>query len=360
MVAYLKIVYHRYLSDPNASAFIFALLALVAGIWSLGGIMAPLIVAGIVSYLLNDVSVYVEKRGVPRIAAVALVCLGTLTLFVFALFGLIPLLVDQARQLIRELPEFVAHTKEILEQLPARYPVLFNEKQVAELLAELQRGTANLSQQLLGSTVAAIPKTLTLAVYAVLIPLLVFFFLKDRETVLDWIRRLGPRDDGMALHIWREVDVQIGNYIRGKTWEIGIVWAVSYVSFLWLDLRYSILLSLLVGLSVLIPYVGATFMTFPVAAVAYSQWGISSDLTWTVLTYLIVQALDGNVLVPILFSEIVDLHPIVIIAAVLFFGGIWGITGVFFAIPLATLIRAIFRNWPVHPYPVPAEDETVS
>ena len=59
-----------------------------------------------------------------------------------------------------------------------------------------------------------------------------------------------------------------------------------------------------------------------------------------------IQALDGNVLVPLLFSEAVNMHPVAIIAAVLVFGGIWGMWGVFFAIPLATLVKAILYAWP--------------
>ena len=64
------------------------------------------------------------------------------------------------------------------------------------------------------------------------------------------------------------------------------------------------------------------------------------------IAYLVIQALDGNVLVPLLFSEVVDLHPIAIIVAVLVFGGIWGFWGVFFAIPLATVVQSVLKAWP--------------
>jgi len=64
------------------------------------------------------------------------------------------------------------------------------------------------------------------------------------------------------------------------------------------------------------------------------------------LAYAVIQLLDGNVLVPVLFSEVVSLYPVAIIIAVLVFGGIWGFWGVFFAIPLATLVNAVLRAWP--------------
>ena len=66
------------------------------------------------------------------------------------------------------------------------------------------------------------------------------------------------------------------------------------------------------------------------------------------ISYFVIQFLDGNVLVPILFSEAVNLHPIAIIVAILVFGGLWGFWGVFFAIPLATLVKALINVWPIH------------
>ena len=97
----------------------------------------------------------------------------------------------------------------------------------------------------------------------------------------------------------------------------------------------------LVGLSVIIPYIGATVVTLPIALIAYFQWGWTSDFAWLMVAYLVIQALDGNVLVPLLFSEVVNLHPVAIIVAILVFGGLWGFWGVFFAIPLATLVKAV-------------------
>jgi putative permease len=106
------------------------------------------------------------------------------------------------------------------------------------------------------------------------------------------------------------------------------------------------LLAVLVGLSVIIPFIGAAAVTVPVVMIAYFQWGWSSEFAYLLLAYGIIQALDGNVLVPLLFSEAVNLHPIAIILSVLVFGGIWGLWGVFFAIPLATLVKAVLDAWP--------------
>jgi putative permease len=142
------------------------------------------------------------------------------------------------------------------------------------------------------------------------------------------------------------MDQQIANYVRGKVVEIVIVGSITYVAFLWLGLSYAALLAMIVGLSVLVPYIGATLVTIPVALIGYVQWGVSTEFYTLMIVYGIIQALDGNVLVPLLFSEAVNLHPVAIIVAVLFFGSLWGLWGVFFAIPLATLIKAVMNAWP--------------
>ena len=142
------------------------------------------------------------------------------------------------------------------------------------------------------------------------------------------------------------MDQQIGNYVRGKFAEIVVVGGATYVVFLAMGLNYSMLLAVLVGLSVIIPFIGAAVVTVPVVMIAYFQWGWSTDFAYVMLAYSIVQALDGNVLVPLLFSEAVNLHPVAIIVAVLVFGGLWGLWGVFFAIPLATLVKAVLNAWP--------------
>ncbi len=186
----------------------------------------------------------------------------------------------------------------------------------------------------------------TILIYLILIPVLIFFLLKDKEQIIEWFQGLLPHERKVATQVWHEMDQQIGNYVRGKFLEVFVVGVATYIAFAIMGLNFAVLLAALVGLSVIIPYIGAVAVTFPVVLIAYFQWGWGPDLAYLVTVYLVIQALDGNILVPLLFSEAVNLHPIAIIVAVLFFGGIWGIWGVFFAIPLATLVKAVINAWP--------------
>ena len=150
----------------------------------------------------------------------------------------------------------------------------------------------------------------------------------------------------LSKKAYAELDLKIGNYIRCKFIEIIIVWFASSFLFAILGLNYSLLLGFLCGISVIIPYVGAIVVTIPIIFVAYFQWGSSSDFWYVILAHILVQVIDGNVVVPVLFSDAVNLHPLAILISILFFGTIWGIWGVFFAIPLAVLVNTLLNIWP--------------
>ncbi|PSQ90796.1 MAG: AI-2E family transporter, partial [Proteobacteria bacterium SW_6_67_9] len=276
----------------------------------------------------------------------SLVVLGLIVLTVVSLLGLAPVLSRQVASLLREIPSMATQGQAALMKLPDTYPTLVTEQQIRNLIEALQAELANFGKAVLSVSLAQVVSIFTFIVYVILVPLLVFFMLKDKQRILDWIMQFFPARSELSFQVWQEVDMKIGNYIRGKVIEIAIVWAVSYLTFALMDLNYSLLLSFLVGLSVIIPYIGAISVTIPIAIIGYFQWGFAPPFWYLLLAYQIIQLLDGNVLVPVLFSEVVDIHPVAIIVAVVFFGGIWGFWGIFFAIPLATLVQAVLNEWP--------------
>ena len=338
--------FKRTFSDPQ---IVFLTLVLVIGfavVLTMGNMLMPVLASAVIAYLLEGLVVILEDRGVPRTFAATIV-FSVFVLFVtLVLFGLMPLLSRQVTELFQQLPVMINEGQKVLMALPERFPEVISPQQAEELLDGIRREIGSYGQDVLSMSVSSVVSVLTLLVYMVLMPLLVFFFLKDKDIIIRWISGFLPGERGLADMVWIEVDRQIANYVRGKFWEIIIVWAASLLAFSYFGLQYAMLLAVVVGLSVVVPYVGATVVTFPVLLVAWFQWGWSQDFIWVTVAYLVIQALDGNVLVPLLFGEVVNLHPIAIIVAILVFGGLWGFWGIFFAIPLATLVNAILRAWP--------------
>ncbi len=312
----------------------------------LGGVLAPVLTGLVLAFLLQGLVKRLRKLKVPEGVAVY----ATFLLFLGGLVGLVlflvPLVWRQLRALAEATPNLIVRLREAAQDLTEAFPDLITERQVQTWLDLAAGELGNLSGNVVELAFSQVPSVVGLLIYVVLVPISVFFFLKDRESLLMWFSSLLPRQRPLLSQVGDEMNDQLGNYVRGKFIEILIVGSVTFVTFTFLGLNYAALLGVLVGVSVLIPFVGAAIVTIPVALVAMLQFGWSWELAQIMVAYAIIQALDGNVLVPLLFSEAVDLHPITIIIAVLAFGGLWGVWGVFFAIPLATLVKAIYNAWP--------------
>ena len=339
--------YRRYLFEEESVLLLVLLTIGVVLLMSIGDILAPVLAALVLAFLMEGVADRLERHGLPQWLGVTVAYVLFVGAFFAVTLGLAPLVWRQLASLAAEMPRMLEQGRELVSVLPERYPGLVSVTQINEVTAVVKAEIGGLGQAVLTRSFASIPSILTVLVYMILIPMLVFFFLKDKEQLLAWAGSFLPRERPLLRQIWGEMNLQFANYARGKVLEIIIVGLVSYAAFAWMGLNYAALLALSVGLSVIIPYIGAALVTLPVAIVAFFQWGISSEFYSLCAVYLIIQALDGNVLVPLLFSEAVNLHPVAIIMAVLFFGGIWGLWGVFFAIPLATMIKAIINAWPV-------------
>lgn len=346
MLEIVKSWFHRYFSHPEAGVLVFLIVGFVFIISFMGSMLTPLFASLIIAYLLEALVHRLEKIHCKHWIAVILVYTLFLSALVVSVIFLIPLLWEQTANLITELPSMVGRSQNFLLHLQQRYPEVFTTAQITSTIAEFRGSLAHYGQIALSISLASIPTLISLIIYLVLVPLLIYFFLMDRDKLLGWCERFLPARRGTLTQIWTEVHLQLGNYIRGKVLEMIIVMLVSYIAFAILHLDYAFLLAFAVGLSVLIPYIGALVVTIPVLIIGFLQWGWSSHFIWLAAVYASIITLDGNVLVPLLFSEAVNLHPVAIIAAVLFFGGIWGFWGIFFAIPLASVVKALMSAWP--------------
>ncbi|MEK8019563.1 MAG: AI-2E family transporter [Candidatus Parabeggiatoa sp.] len=345
MIKVINKWFHRYFSDPQAVLLAILLVTSFTILMTMNKILAPLLVSVVIAYLLDGLIQGLQRWHIPRSLAVFVVYSTFVALLMFIIIVLLPLISFQLTQLVEQLPRMVVKGQKLLEDLPEKYP-LISATQVEGIIASIHLKVQDFGKNILSYSLSSIAAVITLLVYSILVPLLVFFFLKDKEKIFAWLISFLPNDHTAANKIGLEMDAQMGNYVRGKVYEIFLVGAVAYFSFAYLNLNFASLLAVAVGLSVIVPYVGAVVVTLPVVLVAYFQWGVGPDFFWVLGIYFVIQALDGNVLVPLLFSEAVNLHPVAIILAVLVFGGIWGIWGVFFAIPLATLVKALLSAWP--------------
>ena len=345
MISVLRTWYNRHFSDPQAVILALMLIFGFALIIFMGQVLTPVIAAVVIAYVLEGAVQKLCFLKIPHMVSVSFVVLSFVLLLLIFVLGLSPLITKQLSQFFIEMPDMLSKGQQLLMTLPQNYPFI-SESQIQDMVKQINNELASVGQVVVSKSLASVVNVFTIMIYMVVVPLLVFFFLKDKEKIVHWMSRFLPSKDGLAGEVWKEVDIKIGSYIRGKFIEIGIVAVATFIPLQILGLQYAALLSFFVGLSVIVPYVGAVAVTIPVALLAYFQFGPGTEFLYIMLAYGIVQFLDGNLLVPLLFSEVVNMHPAAIVISVLVFGGLWGVWGVFFAIPLATLIQSVINAWP--------------
>ena len=336
-------------SNEETIIFSLAILLFFLVISFFGSILTPFMISIVVAYLLVGMQKKIQSYDVS--ANVALII--TFSVFIITgaalLIWLVPLLYIQLQAFILDVPNLINNFLDFISGLPAKFPDLVSSEQISIFFQAVSEEVSAIAQNIVKSSISGIQSAITFLLYIILFPILVYFFLFDRKNIIEGFIKIIPGKREMLTNIWAEMDIQLSNYVRGKTIEIFIVGIAAAIIFASLGLKYSALLSVLVGLSVIIPYVGAFLVTIPIVVVGLLQFGLGTEFYLLIGLYLLLQALDGNLLVPIIFSETVKLHPVVIILAVFIFGSMFGFWGVFFSIPIATFIKAVWNAWPSSP-----------
>ena len=346
MLEQLNTFFKKIFSNEETIVFSFAILAFFAVISFFGSVLTPFMISIVVAYLLVGLQKKIQSYNLSQNAALII----TFTIFIVTgaalVIWLVPLLYIQLQAFVLDVPNLFNNFLDFISDLPAKFPELVSSEQITIFFQAVSEEITFIAQNIVKSSISGIQSTITILLYIILFPILVFFFLFDRKNIIDGFLKVIPGKREMFTSIWAEMDEQLSNYVRGKTIEIFIVGILAAIIFTSLGLKYSALLSVLVGLSVIIPYVGAFLVTIPIVIVGLLQFGLDTQFYILISLYLILQALDGNLLVPLIFSETVKLHPVIIILAVFIFGSMFGFWGVFFSIPIATFIKAVWNAWP--------------
>jgi len=345
MINFFTDWYKSKFSDPDAITLLVILISSFLFIYFFSGLLMPVFVALAIAFLLDLPVNKLRGLGLSRLSAVVIILSTFVGLSLIAILGLLPMIWNQSSHLLQELPNMLSQGQIYLLTLPEQYPDFIKAEQIETLIMQVKEKFIEWGQVAIKASLNSISDIVAIMIYFILVPLMAFFFLKDKKDLLAYATSFLPKQRRMVTQVGSEMNQQIMNYIRGKLIEILIIGVLSTITFIALGLNYALLLGVLVGLSVLVPYVGATIVTFPVILVALFQWGTNAEFGYVMIAYGIIQAFDGNLLVPLLFSEAVNLHPVTIIIAVILFGGLWGFWGVFFAIPLATLVKAVMNAW---------------
>lgn len=308
-----------------------------------GAALAPFLVAVVVAYILEGMVRRLEEARVPRSIAVAIVYCLFIAVMVSLFVWLAPLLVEQLSALVAALPDMAGKLQRMIMDLHSRYAAELPPQFIQEIIPRITNELESIARKLVTYLLVRLPSLISLLLYLFLVPFLVLFFLKDKKRILGWMAQFVPRRRDLLNTIMDDIDRQMGRFFRGKLWEMIIVSIASVAALLILGLRFAVLLGLISGVSVLVPYVGVMLATVPIFLVAFFQFGWDPGFWYVVGAFTAIQIIDGNFLMPILVGDMIEIHPTAIIFAMLVCAYSWGVVGVLLALPLAIAVKSILK-----------------
>ncbi len=375
MLKIFKNWYKSHFSEPGTVEFAFVLLSIFIVIYYLMWLVGPVVIALCFAYILDSIVCFLARRfKLSRLVSSVIVMFFFISICIFFLLIIVPQLITQGSQFynfILDLSSDVSKSysnvntntdnftnidvlilnkiNQLSKNLPDDILVLFNNESVLEFIHQARTNTTYSFLNFIKSQfVPSVFNIFAYMMYLIIVPIFIFLMLINKDTLkLRFNTYLLPKNKQIIYKFWPIINNQISEYIRGKIIHILLIAIVNTIAFKLFDLNYSILLGVGVGLSVIIPYVGAILIGVPVLFVSILQFGLSDTFFSLAIVYVLIQLLDSNVLTPMLFSKAMNLDAFSILLSILIFGGLWGFWGVFFAIPLATFVKTIVVEWPV-------------
>jgi predicted PurR-regulated permease PerM len=334
----------------NSRIFAWLAIALAAGglLWLLSPILAPFLAGAILAYILNPLVDRLARRRVPRTLAVVLVLLIAVLALVALLLVVLPLFYKELRMLADRLPAFIEWLNtSATPWIRATFALdlQFDLDSLRQLATEVLQSNQDLLPRLLDSIKIGGLALLGLLVTLLLVPVVLFFLLRDWNEMLARLDALVPRGlHQRARAIAAEIDAVLAEFLRGQL-LVMMIMSTYYVAALWLaQLEFALPIGLITGMLVFIPYIGAFTGILLGSIAALLQFDSLTGLAFVWLAFGIGQALEGMAVTPLLVGERIGLHPVAVIFALLAFGQVFGFFGVLLALPASAALLVGLRH----------------
>ena len=336
------------LASPQLWAWITIALAAGFLVWLLSPILAPFLFAAVLAYIFDPLVERLTRHRVPRTLAVVLVLLLAVAVAVAIMLVVLPLFYSETRLLMEKLPRFVAwFNAHAAPWLKARLDldVRLDVENATQLGKQMLSENEQLAKHLLASLKTGGMVLITILADLVLVPVVLFYLLRDWNLLLDRVDVLIPRRvHAKARAMAAEVDTVLAQWLRGQVLVIAIM-SVYYVLALWLArLEFALPIGILTGLAVIVPYVGVVTGLILATLTALMQFDDPAGLLWVWLAIGIGQGLEAMVVTPLIVGERIGLHPVVVIFALLAFGQVFGFFGVLLALPASAALLVSLRH----------------
>ena len=362
MIAYvlLLMLLSPFAGTPRHSTIVIAL-TFALSIWlleTIGSLVAPFILAFVLAYILDPAVDMLERRRMPRGAAVAVLVLPVLVLIAVALAFGIPALINQIEGLVQRLPaaatrfvEWIAQTREsaqrwnlpfVSDEVIARW---LDPDRIAEYVQTRQEAIAQGAWGTVTGFGRGVGIVLSILGFVVLTPVLMIYLLRDFDNIRMRVADLVPRPRREAwLDFAAEYDALLSRFLRGQLVAATLVGVLTWLG-LWIaGVPYAGLVGLIAGVFNLVPYLGLVVSVIPVLIIALLSGSFLSIIVRAGIVFAIVQTIDSTIAGPRIVGGSVGLHPVWVILALAVGGAFFGFVGLLIAMPVAVLIKLLLRH----------------
>lgn len=307
----------------------------------LGQLSLPFLIAGLIAYLLHPITAKMDSWNIPRSVTILLIYLLFFGGIAYLIYRVYPATIVQLRDLSEQLPQFISMYQTFINQMYES--TSFLPETVHDKMDELILRIETSIDQVLSKLVAGFTRVFDMIVIITVIPVLVFYFLKDYDKWKSVFKGYIPQKHRSNVSsILHGIDESLGGYIRGQLIVSLFVAITSYIVFEILNLEYALLLALIMGVTNLIPYFGPIIGAVPAVAIAFTM--SVQTVIFVVIAIFLIQLLEGNLLAPYIVGKSIAIHPVAIIFALLLGGKLSGIMGMILAVPLLTVLKVIFTH----------------
>ncbi|WP_010531081.1 AI-2E family transporter [Lentibacillus jeotgali] len=312
--------------------------AVFSFLWHL---LLPFLIAVLIAYLLYPIIQKMHKHGLPKSLAILLIYMLFFGGAGYLIYRIYPAVIEQTSDLQEQLPQMIEMYRNIIYSL-YEYTSFLPET-VHDRMDGLISEAETYIEDLLTDLVRSFTKIFDMIIVITVIPVLVFYILKDFETIKKYVKKWIPwKYHERTRILCQSIDEGLGSYIRGQLIVCLFVGVTAFALFKFLDIPYALLLAIIMGLTNIIPYFGPIIGAIPAVAITAT---ISGKLVLFVLAGIFaIQVIDGNLLSPYIVGKSINIHPIAIIFALLLGGQLSGVIGMILAVPVLAVLNVVISH----------------
>ncbi len=319
------------------------LLVFAALLWLLADALLPFVLGAAIAYLTDPLADWLEDHGLSRILATVVITVVSIGLVVMAVLLLLPVLVEQIRDAVAQVPTYVDDARELMSAL---LPEIdregsFLNRAIANLKENAESWSVGLLQKIWSGGVALVNFVAVMFVT----PVVAFYLLMDWDNMVEGIDDYLPREHRETIHyLARELDRVLAGFVRGQLTVCLILGSFYAVALMVVGLDFGLLIGVFAGLISFVPFVGSILGGLLSVGVATAQfWDNPVWIAVVAVIFVIGQAMEGNFLTPKLVGDKVGLHPVWLMFALSAFGVLFGFVGLLVAVPAAAAIGVVGR-----------------